>query len=258
MKVAVFGDPMRDVYWCGTAERLSPEAPIPVVKVKEKLEFPGGAANVAANLEELDVKVVKGYNSLVCPVKNRLMVGDHQVARWDEKDECGLNNTSIDLTGVEAVVVSDYGKGGITEQVRRVLVNLRLPLFVDTKGNPNAWISPTTVALFPNQKEYEKYQEEYDEFGLCVLKQGSLGLTLLSRGQRWVYMPARAKKVVSVSGAGDTVLASFVWKYLKEDSWESKANRAATFANAAAAVAVGKSWTSTVTLTEIERFQNDY
>ena len=257
MKVAVFGDPMRDVYWVGTADRLSPEAPLPVVKVQEKLEFPGGAANVAAGLEALGVEVEKFYYPLGCPVKNRLVVGNYQLARWDESDECHENNTAARLDDVDAVVVSDYGKGGITYPVWQNILDSGKPLFVDTKGSPIGWWTLDNRAIvFPNHKEYQE-QQDYVGFKLCVLKQGAHGLSLLSYGKEWLHCPARAKRVVSVNGAGDTVLAAFVYKYLLNGGQESMANRAAVWANAAAAVAVGKPYTSTVSREEVERFIGD-
>ena len=253
--VAVFGDPMRDVYWVGTADRLSPEGPIPVVKVKEKVELPGGAANVVANLEAQGVHVIRGYNGLVCPVKNRLVVGEYQLARWDEKDRCYENFVDDPGLGerIDAVVVSDYGKGGVTERVRKYVLGLGKPLFVDTKDQPLGWLTEDDrTVVFPNQGEYDRFGVAYDKFNLCVLKQGGKGLTLMSRGKEWAHFPATAKRVVSVNGAGDTVLAAFVARYLEDGSWESKANRAAKWANQAAGVAVGKMYTSVVTKKEVE------
>src|SRR2546425_959697 len=83
---AVFGDGMWDRYWIGTANRLSPEFPGPVVKIEDMRFYPGGAGNVANNLQMLGVTVLRYFHD--GPTKNRLMVGDTQIARWDEHDTC--------------------------------------------------------------------------------------------------------------------------------------------------------------------------
>ena len=236
---------MLDRYWLGTADRLSPEAPVPVIKIKAVVSAPGGAANVAANLEALGEQVRTVWGGGL-PVKNRLMVGDCQLARWDENDWCsapGSQALEEGLAGAGAVVVSDYRKGTIGPGQIAQILQAKLPLFVDTKDNPADWLGAATV-VFPNDKEYAEYQWVYDRFGLVVLKRGSKGMELLSRGERWASAPARATTVRSVNGAGDTVLAGFVSEYLRQGSEPSKANRALGFASMAAAVAVEKPYTA--------------
>src|ERR1035438_695752 len=120
-RILVVGDAMWDRYHFGTTTRVSPEAPIPVVKISSTETFLGGALNVEANLGALgaSVKTISGstysdYTTTQYPEKNRLMVGTHQLARWDEFDDV----TPIEIKRLDqavlhwppdAIVVSDYG-----------------------------------------------------------------------------------------------------------------------------------------------------
>lgn len=250
-KVLVVGDAMWDKYYIGTTSRISPEAPIPVVKVGEMKAFGGGAYNVANNLKDLgaEVRIVYGHvpgTSIHIPEKNRLMVGTQQLARWDEYDEVG----PIDLTWLEqavlewepeAIVVSDYGKGSVTYNVLQWCLSRSLPLFLDTKGTPAVLPNAT---LFPNQHEYEAFRQEYDVCPNVVLKRSSAGIQRLVYGEVKEEYPAWAKSAVSVTGAGDTVLAAYAYACCV-------GLHPLPFANAAAAVAVSKPWTASATVEEI-------
>ena len=271
-KVAVVGDFMEDVYWIGEAQSLSAEVPIPVVKVKERKIFPGGAGNVAANLAALGVHCMWFGNG--GPQKNRLMVGDHQLARWDEYDECrpamGLDRLQDDF---DAIVVSDYGKGSITDHtISCIRVFRDLPIFVDTKRDPSVW-SGVATAIFPNAKELDAHMESYVGFnGIVVRKMGAGGLALYPKGLRYfgettnpdreICSSSQARFIRSVNGAGDSVLAAFVYAYLRAGEKDSimsdcpyKWEHILGFANAAAACAVEHPYTYAPTLEEVpERY----
>lgn len=271
-RIAVVGDFMTDIYHIGEASSLSAEVPIPVVKVKETKAFPGGAGNVAANLHALGCKVL-WFPGGGTPLKNRLMVGDHQLARWDQYDECrpvaGLNR----LVGVDAIVVADYGKGSVDEfVVEYVKRHVGVPVFVDTKRDPSVW-SGVAVAVFPNEKEYSQFPKQYDDFdGFVVQKHGVQGLSLFNF-KRGIGPPDRvgiggfpsvARFVRSVNGAGDTVIAAFVYKWLaqmQEYAYHEEGQdyeELLKFANTAAAIAVENPMTYAPTLKEIEqRFYNE-
>lgn len=250
-KILVVGDLMVDRYHFGTVTRISPEAPIPVVKIVDEKSFMGGAGNVIENLLALGAEVKCPVSpTQQIPVKNRLMVGDTQVARWDENDEL----PPVDLEAIDqavlhwrpdAVVISDYGKGAITYEVNEVLADLKVPTFIDTKRNPRDFNVIEDVTFFPNQKEYDEYRTEYNHLWSVVLKRGSLGIQVLNQGKVVQDYPAWAGRVVSVCGAGDTVLVGFVYASCFHGM------DALAFANAAAAVVVGKPWTSTATQEEI-------
>lgn len=248
MRVAVVGDAMVDRYFVGSASRLSPEAPIPVVKVERSFDVPGGAANVAANLASLGAEVWEFLGN-DRPTKNRLMVGDIQIARWDCFDRCQSVYWIEPLT-VDAVVVADYGKGSITPEVIKAIKRVDRPTFVDTKGDPTPWLGIAS-AVFPNDKEYHAYKDAYDKFDWLVLKRSAEGLEVRQRGLPSVKIPALAKSVRSVVGAGDCVIASYVYAVL------TKHPDPALYASAAAASAVRNRYTACADPVEIENILKD-
>jgi D-beta-D-heptose 7-phosphate kinase/D-beta-D-heptose 1-phosphate adenosyltransferase len=255
-KILVIGDAMYDRYYIGTTTRISPEAPIPVVKVIEQKFFGGGALNVQANLRELgaEVRVEYGWNSsegtiIRVPHKNRLMVGTQQVARWDEFDEVEpIELERLDQAVLhwkpDAIVVSDYGKGSIQFDVIEWVEQQKLPTFVDTKRSPKEFGYSATCVFFPNETEHIQWEQQYDWCQKVVLKRSAAGIRRLELGSVVEEYPAWAKQVVSVCGAGDTVLAAY--------SYASCVGlHALPFANAAAAVVVEKPWTATATVEEV-------
>ncbi len=247
-RILVIGDAMTDVYHVGTATRISPEAPIPVVRISNTTAYHGGAANVAANLTALgaDARLVRGTRNGQIPHKHRLMVGETQIARWDETDQVD----PVDLEHLDqavlhwepdAVVVSDYGKGSVIPTVLQWVLDQQRPTFVDTKGSPS-WLPNAT--LFPNRSEYEAYRDQYDICPNVVLKRSEVGIAKLSYGKVVEEYPAWATSVVSVCGAGDTVLAAYVYA-------SCVGLHPLPFANAAAAIVVGKPRTATASVEEI-------
>lgn len=250
-KIIIVGDAFIDRYWIGETERVSPEAPIPVVKVAMIKEFPGGAANVRQNLRSLGEDgrlLMKGLSAPQnYPIKNRLMCNDVQIARWDEDDYCIPFSRAdlLPLVEADAIIVSDYGKGSLSEEVIQILSEVRVPLFVDTKNDPALWIESDAI-LFPNLREWKQYSQHYGWMSRVLLKGGAQGLNWVEYGETKLTSPSRAKFVKNVSGAGDTVLAAFVSAYLSgaDRDWCLK------FANSAAAVAVENEYTYSPTLQE--------
>jgi D-beta-D-heptose 7-phosphate kinase/D-beta-D-heptose 1-phosphate adenosyltransferase len=184
-------------------------------------------------------------------VKNRLIVDGVQIARWDEDDWCTEFEPAdlLPLVGVDALIVSDYGKGAIGDRVQKVLLSVasRIPVFVDTKKDPTPWLE-TNATLFPNFKEYQQFESVYRFFAKLILKQGALGLSLVQNGHVTYTVPALAQKVVSVNGAGDTVIATFA-AYTMSGANITEALKAASVA---AAIAVEKPYTSTVHYSELD------
>lgn len=249
--IAVFGDWFYDNYYVGTTTRISPEAPIPVVKVKDRLQFSGGAANVVCNLESLGAVVPPATMWEMRPSsKNRLMVDNYQLARWDENDEQQEWDLSkIKLTKADAVIISDYGKGSITYAVIEEIAKLNLPTFIDTKRSPRDFDVVMNPTFFPNQKEYETHIHDYRVQPKVVLKRGAEGIQYMEFGKVVNEYPAWATKVVSVCGAGDSVVAAFCYATIQ--NFQDPLG----FANRAAAIVVEKPWTATVTIDEMdERF----
>lgn len=244
--IGVIGDYLVDRYWIGSSHRLSPEAPIPVVGLERTFDIPGGAGNVVQNLAALGGETLVVMQPSLMPIKNRLYVGSHQVARWDENDWAD----SIDADEVRALdgkidklVIADYGKGAITPIVLEAAWRLGLPTFVDTKADPALYAGFTT-AIFPNASEYATYRPSYNLFERCIVTCGGEGLRVLEFGKQIDAVPAYCHAPVSVCGAGDTVTAAYAY------AWPSV--KAAQFASLAAAVAVGKQFTAVATLEEVE------
>lgn len=254
MKILVIGESFTDQYFIGSTTRVSPEAPIPVVRVESMLRLPGGAGNVNANLAGWGTEV----HSITLPagIKNRLMVGNHQLARWDEYDSCPpfsqINLNSLPYsTEFDAVVISDYGKGFFDRLALDWLERLAdLPFFIDTKADPLKYARFTEATFFPNNKEYTEFSKSYQTLQNVVYKRGADGMEYQNAGVPEFFEKARAAQPVSVIGAGDTVLAAYVYDFLQYDNRRS----AMAFASAAAAAAVMKPFTTAPSLTEVEAF----
>lgn len=248
--IAVFGDSFVDSYWLGEATRLSPEAPIPVVKIHDYKTFPGGAGNVSLNLRSLRVNTLSAPPRAVTihvPTKHRLMAGPHQIARWDQNDEqAELELNLINFVRANAVIISDYGKGSITYAVIEAIAALSLPTFIDTKRSPRDFDIIEFPYFFPNQKEYEAHLNDYRLQPHVILKRGPLGIEYQNFGRVHQSLPTYARNVVSVCGAGDTVIAAYAYAQVGTDRTDIL-----EFANAAAAVVVEKPYTATATIEEI-------
>lgn len=258
-KIAVCGEAFNDRYFVGSASRLSPEAPIPVVKVDREFILPGGAANVAQNLRSLGALVDEYYQPGARPTKNRLLVGSQQLARWDEYDTCMPITKRYHLKAhlespdVDGVVLSDYGKGAFGDAAFEWLNDSlgEIPLYIDTKRDP-MWFYPLVRPsfYFPNLKEYEEHRSSYDKLENVILKQGATGMSYLRFGSTIYKVPAKARRVVSVCGAGDSCLAGFSYAHTGgHDIYDSLC-----FANTVAAVVVEKPWTASATLREVEEY----
>ena len=217
-RVLVVGDPMSDVYWQCHTTGLSAEVPIPKMACTENdiLYIPGGASNVLANLRAMGVDALiiypeEGHR----PEKNRLMVDNYQVARWDVDDYCDPIDPRVITQAIKdikptAIVIADYNKGAIDGPVLTLFDKLAdtIKIYVDTKRSPTLY--PRSATFFPNQIEYDKYPFEFNQAVRCILKQGAQGMRLLEYGEHQNSIEALNAKPVCVNGAGDTVMAAFV------------------------------------------------
>jgi bifunctional ADP-heptose synthase (sugar kinase/adenylyltransferase) len=134
------------------------------------------------------------------------------IARFDQEDEC----FPVDVSEIQekaknccAIIVSNYGKGAISNETVLAIEKLDLPTFVDTKVRPDLWAS-WVEAMFPNEREYALHRSDYREVRTCVVKRGVSGASLLVDGLRVEDVAATCNSPRNVSGAGDTVLASYV------------------------------------------------
>jgi len=291
-RVLVVGDLMLDRYLWGEVLRISPEAPVPVVRLARRSETAGGGANVARNLAALGLEVQlagvtgddEGRAALLAAlatdgiqtpavmvardrsttVKTRVIGNHQQMIRIDEEsnrplpaaDETVLVEAILPLLpGASALVLSDYAKGVLSPPLcHRLVVAARaegIPVLVDPKGRDFAKYAGASL-ITPNRAELAwatgvpredlsgllaaagKLRRELD-LGLLVLTLSELGLALVD-AEKTRRIPALAREVFDVSGAGDTVIATFAAGLAAGLG----ATDTAHLANLAAGVVVGK------------------
>jgi D-beta-D-heptose 7-phosphate kinase/D-beta-D-heptose 1-phosphate adenosyltransferase len=262
-KVLVIGDVMLDRYCWGSVGRISPEAPVPIVSLNQTTLVAGGAANVAANVAGLGatpflVGVVGGdaeaeilstvladgnvSAKLLIPikkrrttVKTRIIAHQQQVVRLDQEDTKPLEQKDFEVVlkriekvwdEIEIVIISDYAKGFLTEELLARLIitakQKRKILLVDPKGQDYLKYRGATL-LTPNRSEAAaacKFADEPDtvekagnkllaeiKAKAVLITQGENGMTLFQKGQKSIEIKASARKVYDVTGAGDTVIS---------------------------------------------------
>ncbi|MBL8524149.1 MAG: D-glycero-beta-D-manno-heptose-7-phosphate kinase [Betaproteobacteria bacterium] len=296
--VLVVGDVMLDRYWFGDVSRISPEAPVPVVHVQRTEERPGGAANVARNIASLGGKatllsvvgddeagrslaallekerVVTLFHKdsqLPTTVKLRVIGRQQQLLRIDfetppsrEVLEDKLGDFESLVDGVDVVILSDYGKGGLTHVSKMINVARRhgKRILVDPKGDDYSKYRGATL-LTPNRSEFREIAGRWkDEAELTTKAEAlrarlDLEALLVTRSEEGMSLfsaagaqhePTRAREVFDVSGAGDTVIATLG---LMLAACASMAD-AMHLANLAAGVVVGKLGTATVSREELQ------
>ncbi len=298
VRVLVVGDVMLDRYWYGAASRISPEAPVPVVRVDECEERPGGAGNVAINIAALGAHtILLGLTggdeaagtlerSLVAAgvecrfqeieaastiTKLRVLSRHQQLIRLDFED--GFDRTGNDalhaeyeesLVQADVVVLSDYGKGTL-HRVERFIASARdagKPVLVDPKGGDFSPYRGATM-ITPNLAEFEavagpcsseqelvgRSARMIERLGLRALlvTRGEHGMTLMQAGRPELHLPAQAREVFDVTGAGDTVVA--VLSAAMAAGLDLP--RATALANRAAGIVVGKLGAATVSVPEL-------
>jgi rfaE bifunctional protein kinase chain/domain len=297
-RLLVVGDVMLDRYWFGDTERISPEAPVPVVHVSKMDERLGGAANVARNAASIGAQIailgvvgddepgqriedllkaqgVKSYlqkdPSLPTTVKLRVVARQQQLIRLDFEEtpthEALLNKLeqfqSL-LSDVDAVIFSDYGKGGLTHvtQMIRAAREAGKVVLVDPKGGDYSKYQGASI-ITPNRSELRQVIGRWkDEADLTAKAQKlrqdlKLDALLLTRSEEGMslftadgveHVKADAREVFDVSGAGDTVIATMAVALAAQ--WS--AGQAMKLANKAGGIVVGKLGTATVSLEELQ------
>ena len=211
-KIFLIGDPMHDVYHFGHYSKLSQEAPIQVWVQDRQETREGGAANVRRNLEGLGClvdmcfPVVTGWGE-----KHRYFVGQYQVFRLD-RDKAYTEATDYDpfkFFVPDAIVISDYGKGFVSSYVCQNVIQQaqvrKIPVIVDPKGPDWRKYRGCTV-ITPNEKEMAD-RECGTQFENLIIKKGENGMSVHMKDLPFVHVPAQAKHVYDVCGAGDVVTA---------------------------------------------------
>jgi len=296
-RILVVGDIMLDRYWFGDVDRISPEAPVPIVHVKREEFRLGGAANVACNIASLGARVtlmsVVGADdaadrvrtmldeariahlleidsTLPTTVKLRVGARSQQLIRIDfesRPDHHSLTRKTdayrAALQDHDVVVLSDYGKGGLAH-VRTMIVLAQeagKPVLVDPKGSDYSIYAGASL-ITPNRSEFEqvagRYQGEEDlqaradqlrvQLGLkaLIVTRSEEGMSLFDDDGHF-RVPAAAREVFDVTGAGDTVIATLAALLATGSSLRN----AVTLANRAGGIVVGRFGTTTIAYEEL-------
>ncbi len=305
--VMVLGDIMLDRFVYGAVERISPEAPIPVLRIARETAMLGGAGNVLRNLAALGARprgvAVVGEDAagaeiealaraglhpaggridlLTAPgrpttIKDRFIAAGQQLLRVDRDPEGSLDAGTEErvvaaalaaLEGAAAVILSDYGKGLLTDKVIAAVIGAAAargcPVVVDPKSRDFAryrgasWVTPNRRELqeasgLPTGDDAAitaAAQKVMDEAGIAgvLATRSEQGMTVSAGGIGTHHLKAEAREVFDVSGAGDTVVAAFAAALAAG----LPAVTAAQLANVAAAIVVGKLGTAVARPEEI-------
>jgi len=249
VRVWVIGDAIIDHYHFGRIERLSPEAPVPVFIEERQEERRGGADHVAHQLEALGCKAVTTSFSGPPSIKHRYLVGHHPVFRIDQDQLCDpdANVVPCDRPDVDVAVLSDYAKGMLTEEICQRVMSWGVPVVVDPKGR-NWFKYHGCAVVCPNARELADGPIGIS-FTPVLEKRGSEGIRLWQRGD-FLDIPAQARHVYDVTGAGDVVVA-VVAATLGVGGDLASAARIATYAAGFAVGEVGTAVCSKAKLLEI-------
>ncbi len=290
-KILVIGDVMVDAYYWGVTERISPEAPVPIVDVKRTNFNPGGAGNVALNLSTLGadvslaavigndsngeilvnqlqekkidttlLSILENYNT---PIKTRVIAQEQQVIRIDQENnsfdlEANISNIIKNLektiSNYDGILLADYNKGLLSKRLIKFVLEQakknHVHIYVDPKDNN--FFEYKKVRLFkPNIAEFKRAigngfsDKKITEIGKKYLIDSSVEILLITRGadeallfmeNETITIPTITQSVHDVSGAGDTVIATFALSDLSG----ANPKEAAIIANIAASVVCSK------------------
>jgi len=219
MKILVFGESCKDVFHYGDCSRLCPDAPVPVFRLINTVETWGMAKNVERNLVSLGAKVDLITNQNKDTItKTRYMDNrtNHMFLRVDENDNSYGNLSlkqleEIDFKHYDAVVVSDYNKGFMSEEVLKVISQMHCTTFIDTKRLLSDWAEGFSFIKL-NHKEYENNRENFTDTlkKKVILTKGQYG----SEFQNNIYSVPTVE-VKDTSGAGDTFVSGLCYEYVR-------------------------------------------
>ncbi len=303
-KILVVGDLMIDHYLWGRCDRISPEAPVQIVDIYKEEKNLGGAGNVVNNLLSFGAKVgvlsvlgdddtgdlirdillkkgVKGeiftQKGRVTSKKSRVIALHQQIVRVDretkndidkELQEKILERFKEIVIDYDCVLLSDYGKGVLTENLTKSLISVANEkskrVLVDPKGSDYSkykgafLITPNKKEAFEATKIEIKDDLHLKEAGFKLKRELDLDYAVITLseegmaifGEEMIKIPTVAREVYDVTGAGDTVLSAFGYAL----SCNLSIIDSAHFANSAAAVAVGKIGSATVTIEEVLKY----
>jgi D-beta-D-heptose 7-phosphate kinase/D-beta-D-heptose 1-phosphate adenosyltransferase len=296
--ILVIGDVMLDRYWFGDTSRVSPEAPVPIVKIANEDNRPGGAGNVALNIAALGAKTTllgltgndeaayllekqlteASVSHELCKIdafstiiKLRVISRHQQLLRMDfEQKSIPANKHHLiecykkHLANTDLVILSDYNKGTLCDpqifiQLARAL---NIPVLVDPKNSDFSIYQHATI-ITPNFKEFEAvvgrchHEEDILEKGRMLLTKHHIDTLLITRGEDGMtliephtsmHLPAYAKEVLDVTGAGDTVISTLGTAVAAGIDLQ----RATALANLTASIVISKLGAATVSLPELQ------
>jgi len=305
-RVLILGDIMLDEYLFGSVSRISPEAPVPVVEITSSRRLLGGAANVAANIralgdeplllgtvgeDEASIKLAqllkqRGISSeyLVndrsrqTTIKTRVIAHSQQVVRADREDRHELNDDTRNRVlkrfmsvadSLQAVIISDYGKGVITKSLLENIIEvcLQKDIFIAVDPQDTHFHNYRRVSVItPNHHEAgfaygRRIVSEADlmEVGAGLLRKlqaksilitrGADGMSLFQDGAEPTHIPTFARKVFDVTGAGDTVISCFVSAVCAG----ADLVEASIVANVGAGITVAEVGTATVAVSQLKK-----
>jgi rfaE bifunctional protein kinase chain/domain len=281
IKILVVGDIMLDKYVVGNVSRISPEAPVQIVHVKEEYYTLGGCGNVVRNIRELGAQVdclasvhmdyngerikdeldrigvgdIVGYNSRETTVKERI-IADERKVQMLRIDREHINKIDADKTikqfkeygrkKYDMIVISDYAKGMITKELMDFLRTQKTEFIVDPKPI-NGFLYNGAFMITPNEKEWivMKLSSQYNLKNVKYILEtkGSKGMCLYDFNQSWNIVTEDPLDIYNVSGCGDVVISVMAVCL----SMGSNAVQAAKIANKCAGYTATKPGTSIIT-----------
>lgn len=314
--IGIIGDVILDKYIFGKVRRISPEAPVPIVEINsEKISF-GGSSNVASNISDLGGKAVilsvLGNDSAASEIssmmrekkgidtsyiifdesqktieKTRIIAEHQQVVRIDRETKFNYDNKikqkmkdnikNLIKKGIDALVLSDYGKGVLSREIIEYSIDsslkAKIPIFVDPKiehfmsYKKITSMTPNIMEAFSGMRRPEKREQfEIEKLGIEIVKklklksliitQSENGMTVfenLSSKIKTTHIPTKAKEVFDVTGAGDTVISVLSLGYAASKN----ILHSAMVANYAAGLVVAKIGTASATPQELKEVINE-
>lgn len=240
-KVLVIGDECLDVFQYGKCNRISPEAPVPILNPTKLVKTLGMAGNVIANIEALNEEVVSIVNEDL-PTKTRYVdsVSNQMLLRVDTKDKIDRirNLDFLDDEKWKAIVISDYNKGFLREEdieaIAKYGIDNNIMTFLDTKKIYGDWAKDIDFIKI-NEKEYFANEGHIDKFkNQLIVTVGGKGARHFNKYMKssFLYEIENKAEVRDLSGAGDTFLAALVVKYVQTTDIASAikfANRCASY-----------------------------
>ena len=249
--VLLIGDSCTDVWAYGECNRLSPEAPVPVMKYRETQSAPGMAANVNENLKSLGINVnfLTNKESIT---KTRYVDerSNQQIMRLDNEPKVkALREAELRMAAMhcdyDAVIISDYNKGFVDNNLIDIIApkNPGIKIFVDTKKKKLP-IQYNNVVYKINKKEFELLDPDHIPRGENMIVTHGANGALWNKKQ----FPVPITTVFDVTGAGDTFLAALVFYYIQLPAMDE----AISFANRCAAIAVQNTGTYTLKMEDVD------